>query len=381
MKLSPDHWPKQQPRRPRLLILDTRHPRVHLSRTRKYTQNRLSVYKAINVISVQPVWRNNKAETVYTTVGQVSEKSYRKRPTQTVRRFRQLLDDSLAISQYIDREMKRGRSPSRILHIDDLPEADSQVEGDWEHINLEKLFESYDLDEPQFQPATTFSDPDSVAIELQSADLRQPHKPVALNGHHLKFKATTIGRETFYLPTGICRLRQGWRLFIRHRDGVWVDEIEDGADGAPDVSLREAWLYFVSQVKIMAPPTRTLAPVTMQRCFTGVEGGTFLIHYRQGWTFQLRYSQKDGRGNRHNSSVRTWREDTLTNASLRTALRHLAAMDNYRRHLRETLGSTDALVTRESSIPSEFWPSEPVISLTADDLRYEVEQRKPPTQF
>lgn len=367
----------RRPGQPRLAILDTRHPCVHVSRTRKYTQNRASIYKAINVISVQTLWRENEAKTVYTTVGQVSEQGYRKRAKQTIRRFHQLLNDALAIGRYIDREVAKGRRPSAILHINDLPEDDRFAEGDWDHIRLPVLFESYDLVDPEFQPATTRGEPEAVAVALQGADLRLPRKPVALNGHHLKFKARELREGTYYLPTGICRLRHGWRLFIRHSKGVWSDEIEDQPGHDPDSSLSEAWIYFVSQLRVLIPPAEPLAPISLQRCYTGIEGGTFLIGYRNGWRFQLRYNQKDGLERRHGVTVRTWREDTLTNANVRQALRHLAAMDNYRHHLNGTSGSSDTIITPETSIPLEFWPAEPVIPLAADDLLYEVEQRLP----
>lgn len=374
LNASPQH--RKRPGQPRLPILDTQHPRIHLSRTRKYSQNRATVFKAINIISEQTLWRNNKAETVYTTVGQVSEQGYRKRARHAVRRFRQLLDDALAIGCYIDREVARGRYPKTLLHVDDLPEADQFAQGAWEHLPLSDLFESYTLDAPEFQPTTTFGDTVAITVALQSTDLKQPHKPVALNGHHLKFKAQRVGPDTFYLPTGVCRLRQGWRLFIRHEQGVWSDTILDEPAQSIDESLREAWIYFISQLRILSPSAHRLAPVSLQRCFTGIEGGVFLIGRRRIWRFQLRFSQKVHHGRRHNTTVRTWREDTLSDDSLRLALRHLAAMDSYKRHLNLT-GSPDSLVTADTTIPLKFWPDKPVILLFADDLLYEIEQRLP----
>ena len=102
----------------------------------------------------------------------------------------------------------------------------------------------------------------------------------------------------------------------------------------------------------------------------------FLIGRRRIWRFQLRFSQKVHHGRRHNTTVRTWREDTLSDDSLRLALRHLAAMDSYKRHLNLT-GSPDSLVTADTTIPLKFWPDKPVILLFADDLLYEIEQRLP----
>jgi hypothetical protein len=347
-----------------------------LARTRKYSQNRVDVNKIINVISVQTIYRSNKLETLYTTVGLVSEKAFLKRRKQTTQRFHQLLDDALSISNYIDQMVARGRHPTSIVHIDDLPEIDQFAEGDWGHIRLSRLFDSYRVEASGFQPATTFGSPESMAVTLQSRDLRQPHKPVALNGHHMKFKAMKIGGDTFFLPTGVCRLRHGWKLFIRHKEGVWCDEVGDLPGCSPDTSLKSAWIYFVSQLRILAPSSQQLAPISVQRCFTGIEGGTFLIGYRRCWQFQLRYSQKDHHGRRHHCTIRTWREDTLTDASLRDALLQLAARDSYRIHLQAA--DPDSVVAPDTPVPFTFLPSDPVIPISADDLLYEVDQRSRP---
>lgn len=368
-----------RPGQPRLPILDTRHPRVHLSRTLKYTQNRAESYKAISVISVQTLWRKGKAETAYTTVGQVSERGYQKRAKQTIRQFYQLLDDALAIGHFIDREIARGRYPKSFLRIADLPEGDQEVKGCWDYISLPVLLDSYTLEDPELQPTTTFGDPEAITVELQKADLREPRRPVALNGHHLKFKQVGICGDTFYLPTGICRLRHGWRLFIRHSEGTWSDEIADEPGSLLESSLREAWMYFVSQLRVLAPPKAPLAPISVQRCYTGIEGGTFLIGHRHGhWRFQLRYGQKMRSGRRFATTVRYWREDTLTEAGVRFALCHLAAMDAYYKHLSSVETTGDVRIDRDTTIPGTFWPAEPVIPISADDLRYEVETREGP---
>lgn len=362
--------------KPRLPILDTHHPGIHLSRSRKYAQNRTAATKTIVVISIQTIWRAGEPETMATHVGQVSERAYRKHASQTEARFYQLLDDALAISRYVDREVARGCPPKTLVHLKDLSAADREVQGNWEHIKLPVLFDSYRLDDPQFHPSTTFGDQVAVTTRLQTADLREPHKSVALNGHHLKFKAMAIGGDTFYLPTGICRLRHGWRLFIRHQDGVWWDVIDDEPGQSLDASLREAWLYFVSQLRALTPPAKALSPVTLQRCYTGVEGGTFIMHEKAyGWGFQLRYSQKLMDGRRFNTTVAYWREDTVSEQSLRLALRHLAAMDAYRKHLLASDPSADVKLTNETSIPLAFWPEDPVIPLSVDDLIYETELR------
>lgn len=367
-----------KPGAPRIPILDTGHRRIHLSRITRYSQNRSAAYKAIAVLSAQTVVRDGKAVTIKTPMGEISEPTYRKKPKESVRRFYRFLDDALAISHYIDQELEQGRTPAELIHVDDLPAPRTPAEGSWSHLSLSKLFESFSPPTPQFQPSTTNRNPEAVAAELQQADLRQPRKPVALNGFHMKFKPTQIGSETFYLPTGICRVRAGWRVFLRHQDGIWHDYLEDDTQGTPvSDSLRDAWQYLISEMRNCAPPRQRLAPITNQAFFTGIEGGSFMISNRCGsFGFQLRYSQKDRRGRRHNITVRYWNEDMLSDKDLRLALRELAAMDTYRKFQIQQSDDPDFIVERETHIPLQFWPAEPVIPLYADDLLYEVEQRK-----
>lgn len=364
-----------KPGAPRIPILHTGHRRIHLSRITRYSQNRASAYKAIAVLSAQTVVRGGEAVTIKTQMGEISEQTYRKKPKESASRFYRFLDDALAVSRYLDQALEPDRVPEKLIHVEDLPASWKRAEGNWSHLSLSKLFDSFSAPTPEFQPSTTNRNPEAVAAEMQQADLRQPRKPVALNGFHMKFKPTLIGSQTFYLPTGIVRVRDGWRVFLRHQDGVWHDYLEDDPLGIPVCdSLRDAWQYLISEMRNWAPPRQRLAPITNQAFFTGIEGGSFMISNRCGsFGFQLRYSQKDGGGRRHNITVRYWNEHTLSDKDLRLALRELAAMDAYRKFQIQQSGDPDFIVQRGTNIPLQFWPAEPVIPLYADDLLYEVE--------
>ncbi|QCF28039.1 hypothetical protein [Hydrocarboniclastica marina] len=361
--------------RKRTPVLDTGHSRIRLSRTCRYHQNRATTFRVVSVSTVQTVLRDGKLQTALTTVGQISEIGYRKSPQQAKEQLDRYLNEALAIVRLIERAIDSGRPPKRLLSLNDLPKEMEVPEGNWDHLDLEAILFGIPLKQAEFSPTTTFGDKDELASTLKRADLRKPRKPVALNGFHLKFKPLQVGAETFYLPTGIYRVEHGWRLFLRHEEGVWHDYFKDSQSTIYE-SLIQAWGGLIGAMLARTAPRERLAPVTNQAAFTGIEGGNLLIGFRNGsWRIQLRYAQTDSRGKRYLVSLRYWRALELNDGELRQALRELAAMDSYRRYLIQKTGDPDIVVTRETSIPLKFFPGEPVVPILADDLIYSIEQR------
>ena len=87
--------------------------------------------------------------------------------------------------------------------------------------------------------------------------------------------------------------------------------------------------------------------------------------------------QDEGGERMRRTLIRTWTLSTVTDEKLSEALRHGAAMSAFRYHLLNAgIPPEEAVVRKDTAIPEEFWPSTPPCPVSADDLKYFVEQQE-----
>ena len=230
---------------------------------------------------------------------------------------------------------------------------------------------------------TSGGDPVKLGVEIQAADLTKPQTMFWLEDRCIKFYGRVIEGNTLYLPTSIFRARGEWRVRIVHTNGVFTDSVRDSEHGLSILSsLHEAWIYAVSLYRDYPAPVERLKQVKQPLLYTGVPHVTLQPAARTDtygtvyWTFSVKVGQRMGDGRTRHYTVKYWRLESVTTRSMTDALRKATAILAYRAHrLASGLSPDAAFIGQHEIIPSEFWPNEPVCTVTADDLYYYVENK------
>lgn len=225
-----------------------------------------------------------------------------------------------------------------------------------------------------------------VVLKLQGFDLRQKHPVRLLNGHTLRFRETTVDGKTLFLPTGLTRGRGGWQLRIRHRDGIWRDELRDQQNQtSPIITLYDAWFYLISTLRTLEPVQGRTKNPRVPELHTGLNRVTWLVSSKRSrvdpehltWRFGLRFAQRSPDKKMKYITVGHWTQFDVSDGAIRQGLIHAAALVNYRHHLDRHYGPDEyRFIGEDEKIPVEFWPGRPVHVTTTEDLFRYVKRQK-----
>jgi len=255
-----------------------------------------------------------------------------------------------------------------------------------DHIDVAEILDSYMATPWKPRVRTTGGDPGLLAARLQQHDLTHLHKLVYLNGFPLRFRKRYCEGQTLYLPKEIYRARGEWRLRVFHAGGIFTDTVtDDECYGSVEESLRQAWLYLISEIRQCHPyfESQNARPARNPLLETGIRAVNLLVFLASGggrrkpkWRVSLGIVQDEGGGRMRRALIRTWMLSTVTDDKLSDALRHGAAMSAFRYHLLNAgVPPEEAVMRKDTPIPEEFWPDTPPCRVTADDLQFFVEQQ------
>lgn len=298
------------------------------------------------------------------------------------------LRKAIDVRRHYNRLRSQGLYPKKPLNHDDVPE-DIRVMPVTipKHIDVAEILDSYMATPWQPRVRTTGGDPELLAAHLQQHDLTHPHKLVYLNGFPLRFRKRLCEGHTLYLPKEIYRARGEWRIRLFHADGTFTDSVTDEeCQGSFDESLSQAWLYLISEIRQASAysEAQNARPARNPLLETGIRAVNLLIFFASGggkrqpmWRISLGIVQDEGGERMRRTLIRTWTLSTVTDEKLFEALRHGAAMSAFRYHLLNAgIPPEEAVVRKDTPIPEEFWPDAPPCRVTADDLKYFVEQQE-----
>ncbi|GBO90210.1 hypothetical protein [Marinobacter salsuginis] len=320
--------------------------------------------------------------------GSISERSEQSNLVSLQTVLLQHLRKAIDVRRHYNRLRSQGIHPQKPLSHDDVP-ADIRAMPATipEHIDVAEILDSYMATPWKPRVRTTGGDPELLAARLQQHDLTHPHKLVYLNGFSLRLRKRHCEGQTLYLPKEIYRARGEWRIRLFHADGIFTDSVtDDECQGSIEESLRQAWLYLISEIRQSSAysEAQNFRPARNPLLETGIRAVNLLIFFASGggkrqprWRVSLGMVQDEGGERMRRTLIRTWTLSTVTDEKLSEALRHGAAMSAFRYHLLNAgIPPEEAVVRKDTAIPEEFWPSTPPCPVSADDLKYFVEQQE-----
>lgn len=356
-------------------LLDTGFTGVLISRQASKGQKRIVVTVGLTTPTKQG---NVEGRRMY--VGCISESVFLSTPRAMERHLSTLLGKAVAIRRYYNRLRSRGHSIHKPIPFADVPDDILAQPHTLPNLDLAEIFDSYCVPSSQTGRFTTQGDPGALAARMQSWDLRQKNPAVYLEGRNVKFREVNVEGHTLYLPRGLYRARNEWRVRVTHTEGVFSDSMRDTGD--LHENLNQAWKYLVSLFRSLPSPGERATPVKAPILDTGV-GRVFIQPMRRVsklkgtvvWSFAVKCRPEHLTRGR-SITVMGGKLEDLTDKALADALCKATAMIRYSEHLNSISPSLElAVVDQSTKIPEEFWPPEPVCTVNTDDLNYYVEQQ------
>ena len=357
-----------------------------------YGPNDSFVYTGIEGVAIHRGAANQKAVTKRLTVtcrqpgnlnasfvGSISLTTFRASPAKARQQLMSAIAKAARIRHFLDRH-EGATGASLPLHFDDLPDAYQCAPVELPELDLDAIFNSYLVPDHRHEFLTTGSNPERLAAKLQSLDLLVPHKKVVLQGHSIRFSPFPFQNNTLYLPTGLFRAPGAWRVRVYHSDGIFNDEVTDlECDGNPTKALQEAHGYLISLYRSFDCPTaavrRKKYPL-LDTCVTGViiqPSRRFTENGEPCWAFTVKASPISDRLS--TKTILSRKLENITNRALNRALCQATSLRRYVEYMdarydiyarRRTIGFKD--------VPKRFHISEPVYSVSVDDLWFYVNQ-------
>lgn len=353
--------------------IDTKVTGVNLSKSTSYNRRKTTGFRClVTTIRYKTKKEGEAPKDEAVAMINLSESNYLKDPENAIKRFYERLEEAVAIRRYYNHLRTAGEYPKERISYEDIPDEIKNRPYDSSHLDPVALLHSFSIDPLGFFPATSGCDSEALRKELLEFSGEYKHETVYLNGFILRFREVHNAGATLYLPTGIHRIRHGWRVFLRHSDGILSKRFYDKDCGSNDDTFKVAWQFYLDGCLSLTAPSSKLPPVMMQITFTGIEGLVFMLKKNTNpFGCALRYFPRANDDRKRSISVGWWRENTLTDESLKQALRHGTAIHNYQNFCHPFgLESFSDLVTDPDMIPDRFWPKEPVINIYADDFLF-----------
>jgi hypothetical protein len=319
--------------------------------------------------------------------GSISERSEQSGLVSLQQALLQHLRRAIDVRRHYNRLRSQGVYPGGPLSHEDVPsDIRAMPVSIPKHIDVAEILDSYMATPWKPRVRTTGGDPSLLAARLQQHDLTHPHKLVYLNGFPLRFRKRHCEGQTLYLPKEIYRARGEWRLRVFHAGGIFTDSVtDDECQGSIDESLRQAWLYLISEIRQSTSYSESqhFRPARNPLLETGIRAVNLLIFFASGggkrqpmWRVSLGIVQDEGGERMRRTIIRTWTLSMVTDDKLSEALRQGAAMSAFRYHLLNAgIPPEEAVMRKDTPIPEEFWPDTPPCRITADDLHYFVAQQ------
>lgn len=198
--------------------------------------------------------------------------------------------------------------------------------------------------------------------KLLSLDLCKPQPRVNINGVWIAFKSTETPEGMFYVPTNVSvgGRGNGWRVRIVRKHSR-VDRYHGDVHTPLESSLFDAWRTVVlalSQENFEKPGTRPKALVEYDTGMVGIR-----VNWADSWdrsekVFLLKMSQATEEEPRHTEIFFSSATDTMSEDSFNNAYRRCLAARRYYEWLRRTHYRLQRPITRNSSIPLEFFSEE-----------------------
>ena len=360
-------------------LIDTGFTGISLSRTIRQNKKRL-------VVSVAQMVRlsDGSIDTRSFYVGALKEESLEDDLLGQSQKFEKMLNQAVAVRRYYNHMRSLGVYAESAYKYRDVPAHIRKAPVDLPDLDIHAIMDSFVVVPRPLQPRTTGGDASALALRMEGLDLTVPQNSVWLENRCIKFFRREVEGRTLYLPTSVFRARGEWRVRVIHSNGVFTDSITDaGNEGSFLQSLREAWIYAIAMFREHPAKEDRAKPVKHPLLDTGVPSVVMQPMMRissktgiASWSFSLKVLQRMAPGQIKTLSVGYWQLRDVTDASLNEALRKASAIIAYREHLISQDASLQiVLITKEDPIPKEFWPTSPVCVITADDLKYYVEQR------
>ncbi|EAZ98135.1 hypothetical protein [Marinobacter sp. ELB17] len=360
-------------------LIDTGYTGVVLSRTSKPAGKRVEV-SAMQMVRLP----DGRIDSRNFYAGSIKEESVMDDPVGQSTRLHELIRKAVAARRYYNRQRSLGVYSTAAYKYLEVPDDIRRQHVEAPDLDIVAIMDSFIVVPRERRPKTTFGDPDALAARLQARDLTEPHADVWLEGRNVKFYKRLVEGRTFFIPTGLYRARGEWRVRVIHTEGVFSDSVPDAdCEGCMLTGLREAWTYLVSLYREYPATTGRDKPVKHPLLDTGIPG--FVVQPAQwvsektgdvSWSFSLKVNQRTESVRNKTLTLSYLRLDRVTGKALSHGLRHGAAVIAYRAYLLGQGASLDqAFVGKEAVIPGEFWPAEPVCTITAADLFYYVDQR------
>lgn len=315
----------------------------------------------------------------YPPLGVITRKRYDVDPTAAKHDFFDLLRKAIALRSYHDHLHSIGRPPAEALSEADIPPDRLREPHSLPALCLDTIFEECARQARQKPTKTQFNDPRGQAQKLFERDLTQPGPSVRFNGFKLLFKRYELPESTLFLPRTIYRAREEWRLRVLCAHGPWSMAIPDRpGQSDPLETLDEAWRQLVIHLQLLQADPDQRMYTGESLLWTGVPGLTFNVMRRARGAngsvivnFQLRYQYQTPQGANRRISLGFWNAQSLNDRELSRALRKGAAMAAYC----EALGTrAPERMDVNAEIPKEYWPVQPIIRITADDVLFYTER-------